>query len=97
MKWTLLTLMLTALITLALAYDGNSICEVQGFKISFSKVSDCCLKNTGGSNFKNNTLYCTLPVSKEGSFRNFVVTFLWQACSPAWLSACDNKCIDAPT
>jgi hypothetical protein len=72
MKWTLLTPVLTALITLAYAFDGNSICEVQGFKISFSKVSECCLKNTGGSNFENNTLYCTLPVSKEGPFRKCV-------------------------
>ncbi|KAI9283745.1 hypothetical protein BC943DRAFT_99359 [Umbelopsis sp. AD052] len=72
MKWTLLTLVLTALFTLALAYDGNSKCEVQGFKISFSKVSDCCLKNTGGSNFENSTLYCTLPIKKEGRFRKCV-------------------------
>ena len=72
MKWTLLTLVFTALSALTYASDGNSICEVQGFKVSFSKISECCLNNTGGSNFENNTLYCTLPISKEGSFRKCV-------------------------
>ncbi|CAM0141663.1 unnamed protein product [Umbelopsis sp. WA50703] len=79
-----LSLLLVALIPAALVsagrhhdrdvddFDGNAKCDVQGFKISFSKVTECCLKNVGGSYFHDNTLTCTLPISKEGPFRKCV-------------------------
>ncbi|KAG0248697.1 hypothetical protein BG011_009996 [Mortierella polycephala] len=53
-------------------FDGNSKCQVQGFKISFTKVNECCLRNMGGSDFKDRTLFCTLPIGKEGYFRKCV-------------------------
>ncbi|KAJ2963239.1 hypothetical protein NQZ79_g1736 [Umbelopsis isabellina] len=53
-------------------FDGNSKCDVKGFKISFSKVNECCLKKTGGSYFHDDTLTCTLPIKKEGPFRKCV-------------------------
>ncbi|KAF9384370.1 hypothetical protein BGX21_001318, partial [Mortierella sp. AD011] len=53
-------------------FDGNSKCEVQGFKISFTKVKECCLRNMGGSDFKDRTLFCKLPIGDEGPFRKCV-------------------------
>lgn len=53
-------------------FDGNAKCDVMGFKISFSQVTDCCLKKMGGSYFHDDTLTCTLPIKKEGPFRKCV-------------------------
>ncbi|KAG2171647.1 hypothetical protein INT43_008373 [Umbelopsis isabellina] len=53
-------------------WDGNAKCDVKGFKISFQKVTDCCLKKNGGSWFHDDTLTCTLPIRKEGPFRKCV-------------------------
>ncbi|KAF9330534.1 hypothetical protein BG006_006522 [Podila minutissima] len=51
-------------------FDGNSKCSVSGFRPSFSKIDECCLKNTGGSDVdKKSTLKCRLPVSHEGPMR----------------------------
>jgi hypothetical protein len=76
MKFTLLACVAATLASLSMAaprpFDGNAKCEVQGFKINYSKVTDCCLKNVGGSNFKDSTVYCTLPIGKEGYFRKCV-------------------------
>ncbi|KAF9981592.1 hypothetical protein BGZ79_006095, partial [Entomortierella chlamydospora] len=45
---------------------------VQGFKISFTKAKECCLSNMGGSEFKDRTLFCKLPIGDEGLFRKCV-------------------------
>ncbi|KAK9766850.1 hypothetical protein K7432_003746 [Basidiobolus ranarum] len=52
--------------------DVNSVCSVYGFKVSFSKIKECCLQNMGGSNFQGNHLICTLPTVNEGLFRRCV-------------------------
>ncbi|KAF9402768.1 hypothetical protein BGZ76_007253, partial [Entomortierella beljakovae] len=53
-------------------FDGNSKCEVHGYKMSFSKVINCCLKNMGGSDYDDKAVYCTLHISNEGPFRKCV-------------------------
>ncbi|KAF9938393.1 hypothetical protein BGZ75_006226 [Mortierella antarctica] len=53
--------------------DGNTKCNVQGFKPNYSKIGDCCLSNMGGSDTSApNGLDCTLPGNREGSFRSCV-------------------------
>ncbi|KAF9275388.1 hypothetical protein BGZ68_010831, partial [Mortierella alpina] len=53
--------------------DGNTKCNVQGFKPSYAKIGDCCLSNNGGSDVtESNGLDCTLPGNQEGSFRTCV-------------------------
>ncbi|KAF9572153.1 hypothetical protein EC968_010239, partial [Mortierella alpina] len=53
--------------------DGNTKCNVQGFKPNYSKIGDCCLSNMGGSDRSTpNALACTLPGNREGSFRTCV-------------------------
>ncbi|KAF9586159.1 hypothetical protein BGW38_009156 [Lunasporangiospora selenospora] len=53
-------------------FDGNSRCEVQGFKYSPPSVIECCLKHMGGSDFKKDTVFCKLPIGREGRFRKCV-------------------------
>ncbi|KAG0352305.1 hypothetical protein BG005_008253 [Podila minutissima] len=54
-------------------FDGNSKYSISGFRPSFSKINECCLKNTGGSDFdKKNTLKCRLPIGREGPMRKCV-------------------------
>ncbi|KAG0366390.1 MAG: hypothetical protein J3R72DRAFT_445127 [Linnemannia gamsii] len=55
-------------------FDGNSKCSISGFKPSFSKIEDCCLKNMGGSDFnkKKRSLKCKLPIGREGRMRKCV-------------------------
>ncbi|KAI1297791.1 hypothetical protein EDD11_006924 [Mortierella claussenii] len=72
------TIIFAALLPLAMAaagnYDGNSKCQVSGFKPSFSKIEKCCLDLMGGSNFDKDhrRLGCTLPIKNEGPFRKCV-------------------------
>ncbi|KAF9369162.1 hypothetical protein CPC16_004710, partial [Podila verticillata] len=56
------------------AFDGNSKCEISAFKPSWSSITECCLKNMGGSDFdkKKNHLSCTLPIGNEGLMRKCV-------------------------
>ncbi|KAF9210887.1 hypothetical protein BGZ59_008802 [Podila verticillata] len=55
-------------------FDGDSKCSISGFKPSFSKINECCLKNMGGSHFdkKKNALKCRLPIGREGPMRKCV-------------------------
>ncbi|KAF9312916.1 hypothetical protein BG003_005803 [Podila horticola] len=55
-------------------FDGNSKCSISGFRPSFTKIKECCLKNKGGSDFdrKKNALKCKLPISHEGPMRKCV-------------------------
>ncbi|KAF9367743.1 hypothetical protein CPB97_005366, partial [Podila verticillata] len=55
-------------------FDGNSKCSISGFKPSFSKINECCLKNMGGSDFdkKKNALKCRLPIGREGPMRKCI-------------------------
>ncbi|KAF8969286.1 hypothetical protein BGZ46_010705 [Entomortierella lignicola] len=69
---SLVTLLPLAIMADPRPFDGNSRCQVQGFKVSFSKINECCLTNMGGSDFKRNTLFCTLPIHNEGPFRKCV-------------------------
>ncbi|KAF9949569.1 hypothetical protein BGZ72_008673 [Mortierella alpina] len=52
-------------------FDGNSKCTASVFRTGFAKLNECCLQNTGGSDFdgKKRVLKCTLPIAKEGLFR----------------------------
>ncbi|KAK9761036.1 hypothetical protein K7432_014379 [Basidiobolus ranarum] len=52
--------------------DVNSVCVVAGFKVNYSKITECCLQNFGGSSFKGNRVICTLPIGKKGYFRRCV-------------------------
>ncbi|KAG0260961.1 hypothetical protein BGZ95_004323 [Linnemannia exigua] len=57
--------------TTPVAYaDGNAKCEVSAFRPDWSKITKCCLDNTGGSNFDrdDNELQCTLPLGKLPMF-----------------------------
>ncbi|KAF8949052.1 hypothetical protein BGZ52_006183 [Haplosporangium bisporale] len=56
------------------ALSGDSKCSISGFKPSFSKINECCLKNMGGSDFdkKKNVLKCRLPIGREGPMRKCV-------------------------
>ncbi|KAF9402813.1 hypothetical protein BGZ94_004804 [Podila epigama] len=60
--------------TASYEFDGNSKCQIAGFKISFSKVTECCLKNMGGSEFdgKKRVVNCVLPIGREGRMRKCV-------------------------
>ncbi|KAG0036528.1 hypothetical protein BGZ82_004094 [Podila clonocystis] len=55
-------------------FDGNSKCSISGFRPSFSKINECCLKNMGGSDFdkKKRSLKCRLPIGREGLMRKCV-------------------------
>ncbi|KAG0096250.1 hypothetical protein BGZ93_004834 [Podila epicladia] len=55
-------------------FDGNSKCSISGFRPSFSKINDCCLKNMGGSDVdkKKSILKCRLPIGREGPMRKCV-------------------------
>ncbi|KAF9337479.1 hypothetical protein BG006_004506 [Podila minutissima] len=54
-------------------FDGNSKCSISVFRPLFSKINECCLKNTGGFDFdKKSTLKCRLPIGREGSMRKCV-------------------------
>ncbi|KAF9271609.1 hypothetical protein BGZ74_005870, partial [Mortierella antarctica] len=69
---------LAALVSVVMAarskFDGNSKCSISGFRPSFSKINECCLKNTGGSDFdkKKSTLKCRLSIGHEGPMRKCV-------------------------
>ncbi|KAG0230220.1 hypothetical protein BGW42_001087 [Actinomortierella wolfii] len=73
MKASLIALvsLMTPLAVMA-GFDGNSKCEVQGFKIGPTKIVNCCLKNMGGSDIQGKVIKCTLPIGKEGWFRKCV-------------------------
>lgn len=56
------------------ALSGDSKCSISGFKPSFSKINECCLKNMGGSDIddKKHVLKCRLPIGREGPMRKCV-------------------------
>ncbi|KAG0329243.1 hypothetical protein BG000_000141 [Podila horticola] len=56
------------------SFDGNSKCEISAFRPSWTKISECCLKNMGGSDFdkEKNHLKCRLPIGNEGLMRKCV-------------------------
>ncbi|KAF9972227.1 hypothetical protein BGZ73_004687 [Actinomortierella ambigua] len=49
-------------------FDGNSKCDVQGFKINPSAVVSCCLKYNGGSDIQFKSIKCTLPIEAASVF-----------------------------
>ncbi|KAF9210886.1 hypothetical protein BGZ59_008801 [Podila verticillata] len=82
---TMIAILVLALVSVAMAaptsapvadaaLSGDSKCSISGFKPSFSKINECCLKNMGGSDFdkKKNVLKCRLPIGREGPMRKCV-------------------------
>ncbi|KAG0041404.1 hypothetical protein BGZ83_001856 [Gryganskiella cystojenkinii] len=54
-------------------FDGNSRCETQGFKVGPPKITECCLKNMGGSELVEGKIFkCKLPIGREGQLRKCI-------------------------
>ncbi|KAG0282414.1 hypothetical protein BGZ96_000492 [Linnemannia gamsii] len=64
-------------------FDPDSVCHIQGFKVSPTPIKECCLSHTGGFQYKwiDNSykpgqkiqvMRCRLPIGEEGPFRKCV-------------------------
>ncbi|KAF9931593.1 hypothetical protein FBU30_009866 [Linnemannia zychae] len=53
-------------------FDGNSKCEIHGFKYNPPQIVNCCLKNMGGADQQPKFIKCTLPIGREGYMRKCV-------------------------
>ncbi|KAF9568880.1 hypothetical protein EC968_002814 [Mortierella alpina] len=66
---------LLSVVAAAPSSSDNTKCSVYGFKVDFSKIKSCCLKNTGGSDTSSSKhLDCTLPENKKNKFSKCVTS-----------------------
>ncbi|KAI9303025.1 hypothetical protein BJ944DRAFT_251006 [Cunninghamella echinulata] len=64
---------LLVMATLCVAVDTDLVtCNVTGFKVNYTKITECCLSNTGGSDSYADHMVCRLDIRGEGSFRRCV-------------------------